>query len=177
MNPKILKLNNSPEHWMVIYTRSNFERRIDKSLKEQGILAYCPVITSRNKWADRIKTVEKPFFPSYLFVKANPLQLSKIRYVPGVIDLISNNGKPVIISDNEIEQIKIITQSYTDVQVVSLKSLKVGDKVKVNNGVLFNMEGLVNKIMGTKVLMVIEQLDCAVIVKVNADQLTLSTAI
>jgi transcription antitermination factor NusG len=55
--------------------------------------------------------------------------------------------------------------------------LKVGDKVKVNNGVLFNMEGLVNKIMGTKVLMVIEQLDCAVIVKVNADQLTLSTAI
>jgi transcription antitermination factor NusG len=177
MNPKILKLNKTADQWVVVYTRSNFERRIDKSLKEQGILSYCPVITSRNKWADRVKTVEKPFFSSYLFVKASPVELTKVRYSPGVIDLVSNNGKPVVISDHEIEQIKMITKNYCDAQIVSLKSLNVGDRVKIKDGAFFNMEGLVNRIMGTKVLMVIEQLDFAVVVKVGLDQLSMSVAI
>ncbi|SDT05295.1 Transcription antitermination factor NusG [Mucilaginibacter mallensis] len=170
----IIGLKKNIAQWMVIYTRSNFEKKVDKNLKEQGIVSYCPLITSRNKWADRVKTVEKPFFSSYLFVKASPLEVNKIKSSPGVITLLSHNGKHVVITELEIEQIRSITQNYADAEVISLKSLKIGDKVKITDGLLVNKEGLVNKIMGTKVLMVIEQLDCAVVVKVN--QLALNVA-
>jgi transcription antitermination factor NusG len=170
----LLGLNKNIAQWMVVYTRSNFEKRIDKNLKEQGIMSYCPLITSRNQWADRIKIIEKPFFSSYLFVKASPLDLHKVKYSPGVINLLSSDGKPVIITDHEIEQIRLITKTYADAEVVSLKGLKIGDKVKIKDGLLLNKEGFVNKIMGTKVLMVIEQLDCAVVIKV--EQLALNMA-
>src|ERR1700761_3442980 len=102
----IIGFKKNMAQWMVIYTRSNFERRVDKNLKEQGIVSYCPLITSRNQWADRVKTVEKPFFSSYLFVKASPLEVNKVKSSNGVIDLLSNNGKPVVITEEEIEQIK-----------------------------------------------------------------------
>ena len=170
----IIGFKKNVAQWMVVYTRSNFEKKVDKNLKEQGIISYCPLITSRNQWADRVKTIEKPFFASYLFVKASPLDMNKVKYSQGVINLLSNNGKPVIITEQEIEQIRLITKNYADVEVVSLKSLKIGDKVKITDGLLLNKEGIVNKIMGTKVLMVIEQLDCAVVVKVK--QLALNVA-
>jgi len=170
----IIGFKKNMAQWMVIYTRSNFERRVDKNLKEQGIISYCPLITSRNQWADRVKTVEKPFFSSYLFVKASPLEVNRVKSSNGVIDLLSNNGKPVVITEEEIEQIKLITKNYSEAEVVSLKSLQVGDKVKITDGLLLNQEGFVNKVMGAKVLMVIEQLDCAVIIK--AKQLTLNVA-
>ncbi|WP_183572978.1 UpxY family transcription antiterminator [Mucilaginibacter sp. X5P1] len=163
----IIGFKKNVAQWMVVYTRSNFEKKVDKNLKEQGIISYCPLITSRNQWADRVKTIEKPFFSSYLFVKASPFDVNKVKYSPGVINLLSNNGKPVIITEQEIEQIRLITKNYADAQVVSLKSLKIGDKVKITDGLLLNKEGFVNKVMGTKVLMVIEQLDCAVVVKVK----------
>ncbi len=170
----IIGFKKNIAQWMVVYTRSNFERKVDKNLKEQGIISYCPLITSRNQWADRVKTIEKPFFSSYLFVKASPLEVNKVRYSSGVINLLSNDGKPVIITEDEIEQIRLITKNYADAEVVSLKSLKVGDKVKITDGLLLNQEGFVNKVMGTKVLMIIEQLDCAVVVKVK--QLALNVA-
>lgn len=170
----IIGFKKNVAQWMVVYTRSNFEKKVDKNLKEQGIISYCPLITSRNQWADRVKTIEKPFFSSYLFVKASPLELNKVKYSQGVINLLSNNGKPVIITEQEIEQIRLITKNYADVEVVSLKSLKIGDKVKITDGLLLDKEGFVNKIMGTKVLMIIEQLDCAVVVKVK--QLALNVA-
>lgn len=170
----IIGIKKNVAQWMVVYTRSNFEKKVDKNLKEQGIISYCPLITSRNQWADRVKTIEKPFFSSYLFVKVSPLDVNKVKYSQGVINLLSNNDKPVIITEQEIEQIRSITKNYADVEVVSLKSLKIGDKVKITDGLLLNKEGFVNKIMGTKVLMIIEQLDCAVVVKVK--QLALNVA-
>lgn len=174
MKDKILGIKKNTAQWIVVYTRSNFEKRIDKNLKEQGILSYCPLITCRNQWADRVKTIEKPFFSSYLFVKASPFDIMKVRSSPGVINLITNNGKPAVVTDQEIEQIKLITRNYSDAQVVSIESLRIGDKVKINDGALFSVEGVVNKVMGTKILMIIEQLGCAVVVKAN--QVALSVA-
>jgi len=63
------KINN--DNWMVLYTRSRWEKKVDKLLKEQNIISYCPVVKTSKQWADRSKTVEIPLFNSYLFVRAN----------------------------------------------------------------------------------------------------------
>jgi transcription antitermination factor NusG len=164
---------SSKKQWMVVYTRSRFEKKIDKNLKEQNVTSFCPVVKSQNKWADRMKTVETPLFSSYLFVKINPLEFTKVRGVAGVINFVNHCGKPVIISDSEIERIELILSKYSDVELVNLNNLSVGDRVKIKNGVLLNVEGIVNRIMGKLVLMTIEPLECALVIKVGLDQIAL----
>ncbi|HMI01426.1 MAG TPA: UpxY family transcription antiterminator [Pedobacter sp.] len=57
--------------WKVVYTRSMWERKTTQLLIQKGIHAYCPLVRSKRKWADRMKTVEIPLFSSYIFVHVN----------------------------------------------------------------------------------------------------------
>ncbi|GAA4316624.1 UpxY family transcription antiterminator [Mucilaginibacter gynuensis] len=177
MDNKVIKLNKtSHQQWMVVYTRSRFEKKIDRSLKEIGITSFCPTIKTKNKWADRIKVVESPLFPSYLFVKVSLSEQTKIRQTAGVLNFVFHCGKAVTLKDSEIERISAIVNNYENVEVNSTQSLNIGDKVKIKDGLLLNYQGVVRQVMGKSVLMAIEQLDCVLTVKVGFDQVSLNVA-
>ncbi|WP_183559900.1 UpxY family transcription antiterminator [Mucilaginibacter sp. SP1R1] len=174
---KIVQLKKASEkHWMVIYTRSRFEKKIDKTLQENGITSFCPVIKSKKKWADRTKLVETPLFSSYVFVKVDLSDQLKVKQVQGVLNFISYCRKPVILKDLEIERIKHIVESYSDIEIHSISSLNIGDTVKIKDGLLLNYQGVIRQITGKSVLMAIEQLDCVLTVKVSLDLLALNAA-
>jgi transcription antitermination factor NusG len=174
---KLLKIKStSAKQWMVVYTRSRFEKKIDKNLRDQNIMSFCPVMRSKNKWADRIKTVETPLFASYLFVNVNQYEFQKVKSTTGVLSFVSHCQKPVTVSEQEIERIRKITEAYADVEVVQLSHLNVGDRVKIKEGSLLNVEGVVSRVMGKLVLMTIESMDCALVVKVGLEQLALNEA-
>ena len=154
-------------NWMVIYTRSNWEKKSSQLLSAHGYNAYCPVIKMKKKWADRTKTVETPLFKSYIFVHLLPTEEHKILQIPGVISFVKNANTPVSISATEIDRIKDIILSNTNVELVNYKNLGVGDRVTINSGPFADQQGKVTNINGTSVLMVLEQLGCALILKID----------
>jgi len=79
------------KNWMVVYTRSRFEKKIDATLQQNEIISFCPTITTVRKWADRKKKIEVPLFNSYLFVKVNPREQLAVKETPGVINFIQYN--------------------------------------------------------------------------------------
>ncbi|QEM10890.1 UpxY family transcription antiterminator [Mucilaginibacter rubeus] len=166
----------TPANWMVVYTRSRFEKKIDRTLNDNHITSFCPVIKSLKKWADRNKMIETPLFPSYVFVKANTGEQLKVKQVPGVINFVSYGGKPVVLNDTEIERIKSIVDNYSEVELMSIQNLNIGNRVKIKDGLLYNYQGVVTQIMGKTILMTIEQLNCVLTVKVNVDQICLNVA-
>jgi transcription antitermination factor NusG len=163
-------------NWIVVYTRSRFEKKIDRTLNDSGIVSFCPVIKSMKKWADRNKMIETPLFPSYVFVKVNASEQLKVKQVPGVINFVSYCGRPVILNDAEIERIQSIVNNYSEVELISIQNLNIGNKVKIKDGALFNYQGVVTQVMGKTVLMTIEQLNCVLTVKVNIEQICLNVA-
>lgn len=171
-----IQIKNALSQWMVIYTRSRFEKKIDKSLNECGITSFCPIVKSKKKWADRTKTIELPLFPSYVFVKANPAEQHKVKQIPGVMSFLMFCGKPVLLNDSEIERIRTIVKTHSDIELVSIQSLNIGSKVKIKDGLLLNYQGVISQIMGKNILMTIEELDCVLTVKVNLDQVCLNVA-
>ena len=175
MKNAVLLKPTSP-NWMVVYTRSRFEKKIDRTLNDNSIIAFCPVIKSLKKWADRNKMIETPLFPSYVFVKVNASEQLKVKQVPGVINFVSQCGAPVILNDLEIERIKSIVDTYSEVELISIQNLNIGNKVKIKDGLLYNYQGVVTQIMGKAILMTIEQLNCVLTVKVNVDQICLNVA-
>ncbi|MBL4678622.1 MAG: UpxY family transcription antiterminator [Mucilaginibacter sp.] len=160
-------IQTANRHWMVLYTRSRWEKKIDKLLNEQNINSFCPLVKTNRQWVDRKKVVEMPLFNSYLFVNATPVELAKAMRTSGVLTYISRGGKPATINDSEIERIKTIVENYSDVESVSLSNLKVGDNIKVKMGPLTDHEGEIHQIQGKSVVMIIKNLNCALTVKLD----------
>lgn len=156
---------------MVLYTRSRWEKKVDQLLKEQNITSYCPVVKTIKRWADRSKTVEIPLFTSYLFVQASPMDLERITQTSGVVAYITFCGKPAIVRDNEIENIRSIVRNYADVEAIPLTNLQIGDEAIIVDGPLFNQRGEVQQVNGKSVVMVIKSMNCALTVKIESKEL------
>lgn len=173
---KELSKASKTRSWMVAYTRSKWEKKSDKLLNEQGITSFCPVIKTKKQWADRMKVVDVPLFNSYIFVHASPREQHLVQLTPGIVNFVHHCNKPVTISDAEIDRIHAIIDHHSNVETVSLNSINVGDTVKINDGLLLNHYGEVVEVQGKSVLMVMEQLGCALIVKVDQKQILASHA-
>ena len=158
---------NLPKQWMVVYTRSNCEKKAHKTLNDQGITSFCPLIKTKKKWADRNKIIDVPLFNSYLFVQVSSQEQSKVQQIPGVVNFVQYCGKPVSIADDEITKIKTFVSSYSDLRAITNSNFSIGDKIKVNEGPLADLEGEVVQLQGASVIMVMKELGCVLVVKVN----------
>lgn len=159
------------KNWIVLYTRSRWEKKVDKLLSDQNITCFCPLVKRNRKWVDRNKMVEMPLFNSYLFINASPLELTKAVQTTGVLSYVSHCGKPAIISDLEIDRIRNTVKTYSDIDTVPLSDINVGDHIKIKNGLFVDHLGEILEIQGKSVVMIIEKLNCALTVKMDHKQL------
>jgi len=176
MNKPFLSRKDSNEKaWMVIYTRSKWEKKVDRLLKEKGVESFCPLVRTNRKWADRNMLVDLPLFTSYLFVHISPVEQSLVRETMGVINFIYYSGKPAVVDNSDIDRIRTIVGKYKDVETISIRELSSGDRIKITQGALANLEGEVIEVKGKSVLISIRQLDCVLIAKVAVNQNILIT--
>ncbi|TSD67735.1 UpxY family transcription antiterminator [Inquilinus sp. KBS0705] len=159
------------KNWIVLYTRSRWEKRVSTLLTEQNFKSYCPIVRTNRLWADRRKTVEIPLFNSYVFVYADQYDLIKILQTTGVVTYVSYCGRPAHVDETEINRIRSIANTYTDIETISLNNLNIGDEVKIKEGPLVDTAGQVQYIQGKVVVMIIKNLNCALTVKVNKEDL------
>jgi len=160
-------------NWFVIYTRPRWEKKVDSLLQMQDIKSYCPLKKQRHQWADRMKDVEVPLFSSYVFVYINPREELKVRLTLGVVNFVYYMGKPARIREAVIEDIRYYLEFFPDSEVVSLRDMEVGDRVKIKEGLMAQHQGEVIKLHGKNVLVVIDNLQCALITKVPVSALEL----
>jgi transcription antitermination factor NusG len=128
--------------WYAVYTKSRWERKVVEQLNKAGIENYCPLNKIVRQWSDRKKVVQEPLFTSYVFVKITERQISELRTVFGVVNLVYWLGKPAVIMDSEIEVIKDFLANHFNVSL-ERAPLNVHDKVKILNGPFTEMEGSV----------------------------------
>jgi len=133
--------------WLVVYTKPRWEKKVNTSLVKKGIEAYCPLNKVRRKWSDRMKTIEEPLFKSYVFVNVEDAGMTEVRFVDGVLNYVYWNGKPAIVREEEIIEIKKFMSEYEDVEVSSIE-LKPADAVVLNAGVMMGATGRVMRMMG-----------------------------
>ncbi|MBV4357830.1 UpxY family transcription antiterminator [Parasegetibacter sp. MAH-26] len=141
--------------WFALYTKPRWEKKIDALLHQKGFESYCPLNKVKKQWSDRVKVVEEPLFKSYVFVKIAQQDLSNIRGVNGVVNFVYWLGKPAVIREAEIENIKKFLNEYEDVQIAPL-SMEIGDQVLVTTGPLMDKSGTIKKVLKNRVELVIE---------------------
>ncbi|MBB2148454.1 UpxY family transcription antiterminator [Pedobacter gandavensis] len=164
-------------HWLVIYTRPRWEKKVDKLLKLQDIRSYCPVRSVTSQWADRKKIVDLPLFSGYVFVWVNEREEYKVRQTLGVLNFIYYMGKPAVIRDNVIEKIEELMSKNVECEVVDSQEIHLGDRIRIKQGIFYNQEGTVIKVQGKHVLMLLDHLNCAVVSSIPITDVMLNTAI
>jgi transcriptional antiterminator RfaH len=165
---------NFDRNWLVIYTRPRWEKRVDQLLQIAGIHSFCPLKNEEHTWADRKKLVSVPLFSSYIFVKINLREESVVRQTLGVINFIYYQGRPAIVRESEIEEIQRFLDLYPHLEVVNVKELSAGDKIKIRNGAFMDQTGDLLQIQGKNVLLKLEHLGCVLITKVSVNNIALA---
>jgi len=109
-------------------------------LAGKGYEWFLPLRKSRRRWSDRIKEIEQPLFPGYVFCRFDPLARLPILITPGVIGIVGIGKTPIPIEDSEILSIQTIVKSGLPSQPWPF--LQIGERVRIDSGPLEGLEGI-----------------------------------
>ena len=84
--------------------------------------------------------VEIPLFTSYVFVNINRTDYDNVLRTYGAVKYVSFEGKAAAIPQAQIDNLKVIINSDTDIEVTHEK-LKPGQAVEVTHGTLKGLRG------------------------------------
>jgi transcription antitermination factor NusG len=128
--------------WYAIRVRSNCEQTASTVLHAKGYEQFLPSYRSRRRWSDRVKELDLPLFPGYVFCRLNVRdRLLPILTTPGVVAIVGSGKTPLPIADNEIEAVRAILRSGLAAQPWPF--LGVGAGVFIEAGPLAGLEGIV----------------------------------
>lgn len=152
--------------WYVLYSKSRYEIKTANTLEKMGVQVYCPVIKEVRQWSDRKKTITKPLFSSYLFVKLNEHEREKVFEVTGIVRFVYWLGKPALISDKEINTIRVWLEGG-QMEKIEVTGLTPGEIIKLNAGVFKDQEAKILDIGKTKMRLILLALGCTVTVSIK----------
>lgn len=130
--------------WYAVYTKHQHEKTANALLAGKGFEVFLPLYRAEHLWKDRTKVVLLPVFPCYLFVRTDFERKLELLQTPGVFWLIESGGRPCEVPKSEIEAIRQITQSPAKVEPHPY--LKCGDYVRVQQGALAGIEGVLIRV-------------------------------
>jgi transcription antitermination factor NusG len=159
--------------WHVLWTNSHCEEIVSSQLAAKGFHPFVPRIETwtRRGGSRRLATV--PLFPGYLFFKDT---LDKARHVEvrkarGVVAILGEGwDRPAVIPEAEIEAIRRIVEA--GVPAFAHPYLREGRRVRIVEGPLAGVEGLLLRVRPDKGLLVlsVEMLQRSVAVEVDCAQ-------
>lgn len=161
------------KHWLAIYTQPRWEKKVHRLLTDKQIESYCPLNLVYRQWSDRIKKVEEPLFKSYVFVHISEQERPEVRMTHGVLNFVYWLGKPAVIKDNEIANIRRFLNEYQDVELQPIEEIIPGSRLVITSGVLLSHEATAISVGKKVVEVVIESLGCKLVAKIEREKLTL----
>jgi transcription antitermination factor NusG len=152
--------------WYAAYTCANHERRVADQLASRGVEYFLPHYESVRRWKDRKVRLRMPLFPGYILVQVALRDRLRVLEVPSVVRLVGFNGRPAPLPEADVTRIREFLER--GFRAEPHPYLTVGKRVRVKNGPLAGMEGILSRRKGKlRVVISIELVQRAVAVDVG----------
>jgi transcription antitermination factor NusG len=162
--------------WFALQVRVRHEVAVSDHLKGKGYEWFLPLYKSRRRWSDRVKEIEAPLFPGYLFCRFDPHDRLPILKTPGVAQIVGYNHIPIPVDEHEITAIRRLVAS--GVPNFPCAYLEVGSKVRIDTGALRGLEGILTDVKGKRRLVLsISLLQRSVAVEIDSDAVSVVHAL
>jgi transcription antitermination factor NusG len=157
-----------PDRWFAIRVKSQYEKITAVALRNKGYEEFTPMYHSRRYWSDRVKELDLPLFPGYIFCRFDPLHRLPVLTSPGIVSIIGLGKNPEPVEDDEIARIQAIVSS--GVLAYPWPFLHAGEKIAVIRGPLCGVEGfLVSSKSQYRLVVSIQLLQRSVAAEVDRD--------
>lgn len=157
--------------WFALQVRTRYERNVASFLEGKGYEWFLPTYISRRRWSDRVKQLELPLFPGYLFCRFNPEERLPILKTPGLISIVGTARTPTPVDASEIVALRTLVNS--DLPRQPWPFLKVGQRVRIECGALAGLEGILLQIKGRdRIVLSVTLLQRSVAAEVDSSWIT-----
>jgi len=140
-------------NWHAVYLRSRTEKKVYEELLYKRIECYLPLRSSKRIWSDRVKIITEPILPGYIFVRISLSEYYDVLITNGVLKYICFDNKPAVVSDYQINLLKLFVEHLNGQIEVSSERIRKGNFVKIMNGPLKNVVGEVMETRGKRHLL------------------------
>jgi len=127
--------------WYALRVRPRAEWMVQANLRNKGYDLLLPTYKSRRRWSDRIKVLEMPLFPGYVFCRFDSRTRLPILMTPGVLFVVGIGKTPHPVEDSEIAALQQVMES--GLTCAPHPYLTVGQRVRVEHGSLAGLTGIV----------------------------------
>lgn len=127
-------ISTSSTSWYAVYTKPRAEKKVYERLASKGFNAYLPLVASVREWSDRKKKVYTPLISSYVFVNTHRDEVFDALQIQGTAGVLRYLGKPAVIRDHEIENLKILLTDFEQVSKLEGVHFEKGERVRVVKG-------------------------------------------
>lgn len=141
------QVTNTEFPWFALQVHAKHEFGVANSLRSRGYDPFLPLSRCRKLWSDRIKVVEVPLFPGYMFCRLDLHYRLPVLTAPGVIRIVGHTRLPVPVDESEIDAIQTIVASGLPNE--PWPYLRAGDRVRIERGPLRGLEGLLVETRGS----------------------------
>jgi transcription antitermination factor NusG len=146
---------------------------VSRQLLARGFHPFVPRIEAWTRRSNTRRLTTFPLFPGYLFLndaldKARHVEVRKARGVTAILG--DGWDRPAVIPENEIDAIRKVVEAH--VPAFAHAYLKEGRRVRIEDGPLAGVEGVLLRVRPDKGLLVlsVEMLQRSVAVEVDCSQ-------
>lgn len=125
--------------WWVLHTRARNEKAVAETLSRQGVSYFLPLVHYRRRYAGRVRQVEIPLFPGYLFLCGGPMERQLALRTNRVAQVLEVTDQERLRQD--LRQIECVIQSNEPVDL--FPRIMTGTRCRVTSGSLKGLEGIV----------------------------------
>jgi len=147
-------MNTEPnaDRWYALQLRTRCESSTEALLSGKGYQTFLPTRKSAKRGTVRPKETQSPLFPGYLFCRFNVCNRLPVLITPGVINVVGSGRIPIPVEDSEIEAIQGMVSTGMDLG--PWPYLEVGQLVRIEDGALSGIEGVLTSFRGTRRIVV-----------------------
>lgn len=165
-----LRIHPATLLWFALKVRVRGEPQVARMLRGRDYECLLPTYPDRRRYTDRLARVDIALFPGYMFCRFDPLRKLPILTTPGVEHIVSLARTPQPVPLAEIDAIQQLMESGALSK--PWPYLKVGQQVRIAQGSLAGIEGLLVQERGKDRLIVsVHLLQRSVAVEVDRDSI------
>jgi len=147
-------MNTEPntDRWYALQLRSRWESSTATLLSCKGYQTFLPTYKNVKRGSMRSKEVQSPLFAGYLFCRFNVCYRLPVLITPGVISVVGTGRIPIPVEESEIDAIQKMVS--TGMRVEPCPYLEVGQLVRIDDGALSGIEGVLTSFRGAQRIVV-----------------------
>jgi transcription antitermination factor NusG len=158
------------KNWYIIYTKPKCEKKVASTFTKRKIEHFLPVNCVQLNSVRRRKIVYEPLFDSYIFAYFSEKDISQVKRVEGVLNLVYWKGKPATIQENEIEAIREFTSNHHDIKLEKTQ-IDLSGLARVVDGPQYSMERNILTIKNKMVKINLPSLGFTMIAEISSENL------